>query len=193
MQDIADTIKQRGENYGDWALHAQTLQALLDVLQKHPNWEKLSPYHKECFRMTLFKISRYMCGNPWYPDNAHDIAGYNILLEDVIKQNNDTTPQQWIGGAMTADGKIFTTLEQRGSKYGNFSDNARTTQRLMEVLRSHCRWDELPYEHIECFHMIFHKISRAINGDQWYTDNPHDIAGYATLLEEVIHEYNSRD
>jgi len=34
--------------------------------------------------------------------------------------------------------------------------------------------------------MIFHKISRMCIGDPYYADNAHDIAGYATLLEQYI-------
>ena len=38
--------------------------------------------------------------------------------------------------------------------------------------------------------MIFHKVSRLVCGDHWYADNAHDIAGYATLLEEYINQAN---
>ena len=44
--------------------------------------------------------------------------------------------------------------------------------------------------HREAMHMIFHKIARMCSGDSYYADNPHDIAGYATLLEEYINEVN---
>jgi hypothetical protein len=34
--------------------------------------------------------------------------------------------------------------------------------------------------------MIQHKIARILNGDPTYTDNWHDIAGYATLVEQHL-------
>jgi len=34
--------------------------------------------------------------------------------------------------------------------------------------------------------MILHKIARILNGDPEYSDNWHDIAGYATLIEVAL-------
>lgn len=84
---------------------------------------------------------------------------------------------------------ITSTLEQRGNRYGTFEDNARLTQALMNLALG-CSKTELSPMHKEALHMIFHKIARMCSGDQWYADNPHDIAGYATLLEEYINEVN---
>lgn len=83
---------------------------------------------------------------------------------------------------------IKDTLTQRGNRYGSFEDNAELTQSLMELIESKRK---LPYAHKEAIHMIFHKISRIVCGDLWYADNAHDIAGYATLLEEYINQFNN--
>ena len=82
---------------------------------------------------------------------------------------------------------VTKTLEQRGSRYGTFEDNARLTQALYATAIGAAK-TELSPMHREALHMIFHKIARMCSGDQWYADNPHDIAGYATLLEEYIEE-----
>lgn len=83
---------------------------------------------------------------------------------------------------------VVKTLEERGSRYGSFSDNARITQSLMQVIETAPNYNALSVEHLEATHMIFHKIARMVCGDPMYADNPHDIAGYAKLLEDFINE-----
>ena len=87
---------------------------------------------------------------------------------------------------------INKTLETRGSKYGAFSDNARITQQLEDVIKTAPNYDKLHNEHKEAFHMILHKISRSVCGDPMYADNAHDIVGYAQLLEDFIIEENEK-
>jgi hypothetical protein len=82
--------------------------------------------------------------------------------------------------------KIGKTLKERGSRYGSFEHNAKITQRLCNVLKQAPNYDLLEEEHIEAFHMIFHKIARCVCGDPNYIDNIHDIVGYAKLLEEFL-------
>lgn len=86
--------------------------------------------------------------------------------------------------------KVDQTLEERGSRYGSFEDNARTTQTLMQVIERAPNYDQLKTAHKEAIHMIFHKISRMVCGDPMYADNPHDIAGYAKLLEDWMNDKN---
>ena len=88
--------------------------------------------------------------------------------------------------------EVNDTLAERGNRYGNFEDNARLTQALMDTLDD-LRLQELSPVHREAIHMIFHKIARMSVGDQWYDDNPRDIAGYALLLEEHIQEVLNED
>ena len=86
--------------------------------------------------------------------------------------------------------KINGTLQQRGNRYGSFQDNATLTQSLMDVVEEQAKSDLSPV-HKEMLHMTFHKIARMCMGDPMYADNPHDIAGYATLLEQWIKEMNN--
>jgi peptidase E len=81
---------------------------------------------------------------------------------------------------------VAKTLEERGSRYGSFADNAKITQALMDMLTYAPNYEQLSAQHLEAFHMIFHKISRMACGDCMYSDSAHDIAGYAKLLEEWI-------
>lgn len=82
--------------------------------------------------------------------------------------------------------KIDKTLKERGSRYGSFEDNADITEDLMKVIQSASSYSKLSKQHLEAFHMIFHKISRAVCGDPDYIDNIHDIVGYAKLLEDFL-------
>ncbi len=87
---------------------------------------------------------------------------------------------------------IEKTSQKRSSRYGSFSDNAKITQELMDVIYKSPNGNFLKHEHYEAFHMIFHKMARIVCGDMMYEDNPHDIAGYAKLLEDwMINENNN--
>lgn len=81
---------------------------------------------------------------------------------------------------------IKETLKERKANYGLLKDNARITQSLLRVIEAEKGWSKLTDTHRETYHMIFHKISRSLCGDAMYPDNPHDIAGYATLLEKFL-------
>ncbi len=80
---------------------------------------------------------------------------------------------------------VNATLNERGSRYGKYSDVARVTQRLMSIVQSERNYEHLSDEHKTSLFMIFNKIARAVNGDPDYTDNWHDISGYATLAENA--------
>lgn len=79
---------------------------------------------------------------------------------------------------------VEATLQQRGSVYGSFKDNAQTTQTLMDVIESTKKRPLEKFE-IEALHMICHKISRIVCGLKTKKDNWHDIAGYAKLAEDL--------
>lgn len=85
---------------------------------------------------------------------------------------------------------IEDTLKDRGERYGNFEDHAMITQRLKQVAREFSEKsatrDKMDVHHWEALDMIFHKIGRILNGDPDYVDNWHDIAGYATLVEQIL-------
>lgn len=85
---------------------------------------------------------------------------------------------------------VSDTLVQRGNRYGDMEANANLTQALMDAVLAAAddARQELSPVHKECLHMIFHKVSRMVVGDQWYADNPHDICGYAKLIETYIEE-----
>ena len=80
---------------------------------------------------------------------------------------------------------INSTLNERGSRYGNYSDVAGTTQRLMAIVERGANYEHLNAEQKTSLFMICNKIARAVNGDPQHFDNYRDIAGYATLAERA--------
>lgn len=81
---------------------------------------------------------------------------------------------------------IDNTLNERGTRYGAFDDNAEITQHLKHVMRQHSGWGDLSLSQAEALEMIAHKIGRILNGDPNYIDSWHDIGGYAGLVERSL-------
>lgn len=79
------------------------------------------------------------------------------------------------------------TLKERGERYGSYADVADVTFDIFATLAGKMEGRESfePY-HIEAIHMICNKLARAVCGDPMYSDNWHDIAGYAKLVEDEI-------
>ena len=96
-------------------------------------------------------------------------------------------------GLMSTD--LTATLEERGKRYGRFTDHARITQELKRVIQDYTPLgqapDGTPCDHLapdqqEALDMICHKIGRILNGDPDYADSWHDIAGYAQLVADRL-------
>jgi hypothetical protein len=80
---------------------------------------------------------------------------------------------------------IQATLAERGSRYGKFVDHAECTQALKRVMVDH-NVSRLDPDMIEALDMIAHKIGRILKGDPNYADSWHDIAGYASLVDQRL-------
>lgn len=78
---------------------------------------------------------------------------------------------------------IDSTLEARGSRYGEFTSHATITQLIKDALRSGPRWNDLSPDQKEALDMNAHKMGRIVNGDPDYIDSWHDIIGYTRLVE----------
>ena len=81
---------------------------------------------------------------------------------------------------------INTTLAERDKRYGAFAGQARVTQRIKAAIVSAPRYIRLTPSQREALDMIANKIGRVLNGDPNYADSWHDIAGYATLVEQEL-------
>lgn len=82
---------------------------------------------------------------------------------------------------------IQDTLNQRAKTHGSFIDNGFIMQTLKGVMRNHGKnWSNLPLEQREALEMIQHKIGRILSGDSTEPDHWRDIAGYASLIENIL-------
>jgi len=84
---------------------------------------------------------------------------------------------------------ITDTLQDRGQRYGKFTDHAEATQQLKRVISIYVRRKHVGFlapDQQEALDMICHKIGRIICGDPDYADSWHDIAGYAQLVADRL-------
>ncbi len=81
---------------------------------------------------------------------------------------------------------IDNTLNERGTRYGDFEDHAFITQDLKAVMQETPNWDALKADQKEALEMTAHKIGRILNGDPDYIDSWHDIIGYIRLVEQRL-------
>lgn len=95
---------------------------------------------------------------------------------------------------------IEKTLNERGARYGDFTDHARLCQKLKQVMQTFSipqgvpgiitasvkPWEKLAPVQKQALEVIADKIARILSGDPNYADNWHDIQGYARLVEERL-------
>lgn len=81
---------------------------------------------------------------------------------------------------------IDTTLAERGSRYGEFSEHAFITQSIKFAMTKGRNWEALSPDKKEALEMIAHKIGRILNGDPNYHDSWHDIIGYTKLVADKL-------
>ena len=86
--------------------------------------------------------------------------------------------------------EINNTLNERGERYGKFKDVASTTYALQEILRDAKSYKHMSDDQVIALDMICNKMARIVNGDPSYSDNWHDISGYATLVEQELNITN---
>jgi len=88
---------------------------------------------------------------------------------------------------------IEETLQERGSRYGTFTEHARITQNLKRAMQSSPNWLILSDPARECLEMICHKAGRILNGDPDYIDSWTDIIGYTRLVEKELEIKESKN
>lgn len=86
------------------------------------------------------------------------------------------------------DLSVEETLAERGNRYGSFKDHSEISQYLLEALVSHASLHNKKLEPYmkESLTLICHKLGRIVNGDPYYDDSWRDIAGYATLVVDIL-------
>jgi len=85
---------------------------------------------------------------------------------------------------MSDDRPIDAILKERGSNYGDFTNQAVISQGLENYMRSFDGWELLSAHQKEGLKIIVHKIARILNGNPNFKDSWTDIAGYAKLCAD---------
>jgi hypothetical protein len=92
---------------------------------------------------------------------------------------------------MTED--VQGTIAIREQSHGDFEVNTALMQQLKLQCRATYSWSQLPPYQREAIEMICHKLGRILCGNSNFTDHWHDIAGYATLVENILNKQNTRN
>lgn len=89
-QSVEDTLKQRGNRYGEFSTHSEVSQKLKIVLNDHivkyGQPAEFTPFMSEALEMIVHKLARIANGDPAYDDNWVDIAGYAQLVVDELNK-----------------------------------------------------------------------------------------------------------
>lgn len=83
MNNITETLQERGQRYGVFKRHAEISQQLKEVISGYQT-KVLSADQQEALDMICHKIARIINGDPDYADSWHDIAGYAQLVADRL-------------------------------------------------------------------------------------------------------------
>jgi hypothetical protein len=81
---------------------------------------------------------------------------------------------------------IIDTLNERGTRYGDFRDHAHICQEIKRAMVHTGNWSRLNDVQKQALDVIADKIARILSGDPNYADNWHDIQGYAKLVEDRL-------
>lgn len=134
----------------------------------------------------LISLSKHTKPSPWSP------AYPNVYIVNKI-------PSGGFGGERPKK-NIENTLRNRGQRYGSFEGHAAISQALQKVVADGFtnREDGKTIEDMapsqrEALFMILHKVARIVNGDFNYDDSWRDIAGYATLIVDLLNRGGRSD
>jgi len=76
-------------------------------------------------------------------------------------------------------------LQVRETTHGDFSENARLSQAIKEILRSSPGWSHIVDVEREAMDMIALKFSRILSGKSLERQHWEDVVGYAKLAERM--------
>ena len=88
LQSTEETLKERGNRYGEFRDHARLSQSLKISLNFHINEygqpEAFTDIMAEAVEMICHKLARIANGDPAYIDSWADICGYSQLVVDEL-------------------------------------------------------------------------------------------------------------
>lgn len=82
---VHNTLAERGERYGLFENHAALSQRIKASMRSGGGLRHLKDDQREALEMIAHKAARIINGDPDYPDNWLDIAGYAMLVHDRLE------------------------------------------------------------------------------------------------------------
>lgn len=106
---------------------------------------------------------------------------------DADNQFANVPKSLFVDGRESKD-QVSQVLNERGKRYGDFSDHANVCQQLKDVMMHSkaSRYAALTADKKQALDVIADKIARILTGDPEYDDNWIDIQGYAKLAQERL-------
>lgn len=89
MENLNETLAERGSRYGDFHGHAQVTMDLKRVIHESmaARGAQMADDQVESLHMICHKIGRIVNGDPNYADSWIDIAGYAKLVADRLSHD----------------------------------------------------------------------------------------------------------
>lgn len=81
---------------------------------------------------------------------------------------------------------IDATLDERGKRYGSYTEKAAIIQQMKESMRAGSSWAGMDADMKESLEMVVHKIGRIVTGDPTYLDSWVDVEGYTKLISDRL-------
>ena len=97
MSEIGKTLKERGNDNGNYRQMCATIRCLKKVVESSYNHSSghLTDDQEESIYMICHKLGRLLTGNPNKFDHWHDIEGYANLISSRLKPSCSTpTPNE---------------------------------------------------------------------------------------------------
>lgn len=164
-----------------------------DFMIEIPEWAVAYADHKNgygFFYDSFCKIASFyniVWSRPTHPEELPfiDDEPLKVIDSEYSKDGNSVTHTVSLNDQYAEIETVRQTLKTRQSQYGSFEDVATATQDLLKILEK-TGLKSLPSMHKEALHMICSKMVRIVNGDHNFIESWHDIAGYATLMENEL-------
>jgi hypothetical protein len=82
--------------------------------------------------------------------------------------------------------EIDQILEERGTRYGEFTGVSLVAQNIKAAMRHSANWSKLPADARESLEMVANQLGRILNGDCLYVDSWRDAEGYLKLVADRL-------
>ena len=149
------------------------------------------PEHVSDFMIEIPKWANFAAFNQAL--NNYYFSKADVYVSDYVIWQRRTPPEELpfiddepsINDQYAEIEKVRQTLKTRQDQYGSFEDVAMFTEQMVDVMRKGY-YEKLAYNQKMALYMICSKMARIVNGNPNHKDSWHDIAGYATLIDNEL-------